>query len=522
MLWRWGVRGIRTVFFVAVIALAGPAARSSAEETEAAAAVLHAEASTDEQAAAACEALGKIGGVKAEKVLLDYLSGHADTDFSRPETRDALAAALSRIGGAKVEERLLRLLASVKGYWEENWLIVSARVLASMRSTKAVTPLASCLRRGDAPFSDEGRAAVADALAEIGDRSAADRIAAALAPSARPEGTTDISLVPLVRSLGRLGSHGHVSALLPLLKGPGAEVRAAALDALTLLAWTPSTPEEAMWASLARRDWAALASRGQKALPALLVACGDFQPAPEGEALLLKLGQPAIAALIAAAADAAATDERCGNLASLLGKFGPAAWQPLVTALSSRNRRVRDTAVEALGYLHDPRAIPLFVGYLVTERSHRAAQSAAAALVPFASAGGEALLPLLSGDDPVIRYWAAFALRSGVDASEGRLIEMGRTSRNTEVRGACGWVLAGMSTRSAREAGINLLGSDPSTATRAELDRTGSIWFILAAISLAREKDLPESYLDSKDERLRSAAELWARDHGYMITVMPG
>jgi HEAT repeat protein len=488
-----------------------------ADETGDAVAVLKADASSDDERAAACASLGEIGGTKAQKALLDFLQANKQTGPMDEVVSIALADSLAAIGGAPVEKTLVALLSESTDFDKDNWVLVGSRALGAMKSAKAVKPLVAALRLD--VWSDGIYESIAHALEQIGDRTAAAGIASALKPVAGSRHFISArERAALLHALGNLGTTASVKAVLPSLRDPSASVRETALAALTDLGWAAKTDDEKMWGALAEKDWDALAVAGMRAVPALIVALNDDRTAETARKMLVSLGAPAIAPLIAATAGLAESgpSDPTPVFAAALAAFGPPAFDPLIAALKNTDRSTRSTVMEALGLLKDGRAAPAIAKLMAKELNKDVTMEAGAALGQLGEAGAEPLYALLSGRDEQARYWAAFAFNAGTSASEQRVIDIGHASKDRDVRGACAWVLEGIGSDTARAVSAELLGSDPAKVTEKDLDSTRT-WLMLAVLQRSTDSSVADTFLNSSNTKLQAAAELWATWHGYRI-----
>ncbi len=295
-------------------------------------------------------------------------------------------------------------------------------------------------------------------------------------------------------------------------------MRESALTALTALGWSAKSDDEKMWVALSERDWDTLAALGMRAIPALIPALYDDRMGETARKLLVSLGAPAIPPLIAASAggDEGGSARETEALAAALAGFGAPAWDPLVAALKSTDRGTRSTALRSLGLLKDERAAPLIAKLIARELNQNVTREAASALSGLGDAGAEPLYALLSGRDEQARYWAAFAFNAGAAASEQRVMEIGRATKDRDVRGACAWVLEGLDTDTARAASAELLGADPAKVTDKDLDSKRT-WLMLAVMERSTDSSIADTFLNSPNEKLEAAAELWATNHGYRI-----
>src|SRR5437762_2457833 len=135
-------------------------------------------------------------------------------------------------------------------------------------------------------------------------------------------------------SLGKIGDPKAIPILGEALQDAYGSVREAVARAMDLLGWQPEGDAETALRAVALRDWKQAASLGPAAVPSLVAAIKDSERR-----------------LSESAADA-------------LTKVGPAAVPPLLEALKDENPIRRSQAARALGEINVPDAVPALLELL--------------------------------------------------------------------------------------------------------------------------------------------------------------
>lgn len=126
-----------------------------------------------------------------------------------------------------------------------------------------------------------------------------------------------------------------------------------------------------------------------------------------------------LSAMAARLKEGGATEARMAAAKALGASRDARALAPLVAALAEENRDVRWAAIEALGELANPKAVPALVEYLKRQEAYRWGKRLVAnALGAIGDpAAVDALAGLLADDDAFVRRTAAFALLRIGDAA---------------------------------------------------------------------------------------------------------
>ena len=164
---------------------------------------------------AAVEVLNEVGN---ETSVQDLLGAIKDDDWW---VRSRAGDALAEIGGPKVIDSVVSLIKSK----DEEIRRTAIEILNSTKDERAVDGL--ILATDDTDWWVRERAV--DALSKIGSPKALPKIESML--GADPKTDTVV-----VRALGLIGNHKHISKILPLLKRPEREIQVEAIKALSLLA----------------------------------------------------------------------------------------------------------------------------------------------------------------------------------------------------------------------------------------------------------------------------------------------
>jgi len=164
---------------------------------------------------AAVEVLNEIGDENSVKDLLGAIKD--DDWWVRSRAGDALA----EIGGPKVVDSVLTLINDK----DDDIRRTAIEILNSTKDQRAVDHL---IKATDDPDWWVRERAV-DALSKIGDPKALPRLESMLGK----DGKTD---TVVVRAIAKLGSHKHVTMIMPMLKSPEREVQLETMKALAQLA----------------------------------------------------------------------------------------------------------------------------------------------------------------------------------------------------------------------------------------------------------------------------------------------
>jgi HEAT repeat protein len=459
---------------------------------------------------AACKTLGDIGGPKAQSALTSAFRDQMGM------VQDDAADALARIGGAAIEKLFIDSLQSDSFGTTR----AAIRGLGAMKSRKAVKPLIAALKKGFS-FRDEA----ARSLGLIGDPAAVDALMAAI-PTARTEQPDPSGLEEICHALAVLGQPRAAKSLAPLLRDQEWRVRSSAWTALKTLDWSPSTDGEKLSAALAQGDWDALSAAGEKALPVLLVALDEEGSVESAQKLIAGLGSVALPPLVASMKDVRPDSDRARGVAGTFEAIGDPGVEPLLAALKSANSSTRSIAVMALGDLKVERAAPAIARFIAVERSEDATFIGLTALRKIGEPGRTPVLGLLEGKNEAARIWLAFTAGGLGPEVAPRIAEIGRASRDKDVRGSCAWALEIVDTDSSRAASAELLGTDPEQAAgdyeKLLKDPAKNAWLLIAAMQRAGGQDMVNRFLNSSNAKIAQAAGLWARDHGYKIMMLPG
>ncbi len=163
---------------------------------------------------AAVEVLNEVGNESSVKDLLNAIKD--DDWWVRSRAGDALA----EIGGPRVVDSVVSLIKSE----DEEIRRTAIEILNSTKDERAVDGLISAT--DDSDWWVRERAV--DALSKIGSPKALPTLEAML-------GTDPKTDTVVVRALGKLGNHKHISRIVPLLQSPERELQVEAIKALSLL-----------------------------------------------------------------------------------------------------------------------------------------------------------------------------------------------------------------------------------------------------------------------------------------------
>ncbi len=352
---------------------------------------------------------------------------------------------------------LIRILESPD---KESWWN-AARTLGEVGEA-AVGPLIDLLHRA----GDEVRPLVAMALTEIGlaavdpligmlsDLSLRSTAAMALVKIGEPaveacvralDDTDEEAQEALREILGALGE-AAVPSLIQALTSGRSRTRGHVADILCGMGWEPWSDVERAWYLIAREEWVELALMGKPAVAPLVRALNGDDDRIRGEAAatLGEIGDPtAVGPLV----DALADDAVAPVAADALVAIGRPAVAPVLELLEGETGEARENAVEVLGRLGAPEAVPVIVE-LVRSTGDRLHRKAVEALVGIGEPAIGALIPLL-GEGGDGHAGAAAALTRIGDAALRPLAEaLGDENSLTRMGAATvlerlGWVPTG-------------------------------------------------------------------------------
>ena len=164
---------------------------------------------------AAVEVLNEIGDENSVKDLLGAIKD--DDWWVRSRAGDALA----EIGGPRVVDSVLTLINNK----DDDIRRTAIEILNSTKDQRAVDHLIKAT--DDTDWWVRERAV--DALSKIGDARALPKLESMLGKDAKTDSV-------VVRAIGNLGSHKHVTKIMPMLKSPEREVQLETMTALAQLA----------------------------------------------------------------------------------------------------------------------------------------------------------------------------------------------------------------------------------------------------------------------------------------------
>ena len=163
---------------------------------------------------AAVEVLNAVGNANSVK---DLLSAIKDDDWW---VRSRAGDALAEIGGPIVVDSVVSLITSE----DEEIRRTAIEILNSTKDQRAVEGLLKAT--DDSDWWVRERAV--DALSKIGDTRALPKLESMLGKDPKTD-------TVVIRALGKLGNHKHISRILPLLQSPEREVQVEAIKALSQL-----------------------------------------------------------------------------------------------------------------------------------------------------------------------------------------------------------------------------------------------------------------------------------------------
>ena len=163
---------------------------------------------------AAVEVLNDLADVNSVKDLLEAIKD--DDWWVRSRAGDALA----EIGGPKVVDSVVNLINDE----DEEIRRTAIEILNTTKDDRAVDHLIKAT--DDTDWWVRERAV--DALSKIGDTKALPKLESMLGQDSKTD-------TVVIRALGKLGSHQHISKIVPLLQRPEREIQVEAIKALSLL-----------------------------------------------------------------------------------------------------------------------------------------------------------------------------------------------------------------------------------------------------------------------------------------------
>lgn len=306
--------------------------------------------------------------------------------------------------GETAVEPLIRILKSPD---REVWWN-AARTLGEIGGA-AVDPLVEFLHEAD----DDIRPLAAMALTEIGSPAVEPLIGMLSVPSLR--GTAAAALVKIgepaaeacIRALDStdgeaqetlrnvLGALGEpaVPALIQSLTSGQSRIRSRVAEILGRMNWEPWNDTERAWYLIAREEWMELARMGPPAVEPLIRTLNgdDDRIRCEAAATLGEIGDPAA---LGPLVDALADETVAPVAADALVAIGEPAVAPVLEVLEDGAGAARENAVEVLGRLGTPEAVPAIAEFVRTgeDRLHRKAVDA---LIGIGAPAVDALIPLL-------------------------------------------------------------------------------------------------------------------------------
>ena len=164
---------------------------------------------------AAVEVLNEVGN---ESSVQDLLGAIKDDDWW---VRSRAGDALADIGGPRVVDSVVKLITSK----DEEIRRTAIEILNSTKDERALDGLLKAT--DDTDWWVRERAV--DALSKIGSPKALPKIESMLGENAKTD-------TVIVRALGKLGNHKHISMIVPLLQRPEREIQVEAIKALAQLA----------------------------------------------------------------------------------------------------------------------------------------------------------------------------------------------------------------------------------------------------------------------------------------------
>jgi len=163
---------------------------------------------------AAVEVLNEIGDANSVKDLLDAIKD--DDWWVRSRAGDALA----EIGGPRVVDSVVNLIKDE----DEDIRRTAIEILNATKDQRAVEHLIKAT--DDSDWWVRERAV--DALSKIGDKEALAKLEAMLGQDSKTD-------TVVIRAISKLGSHKHLSKIMPMLKRPEKEIQVEAIKAMSQL-----------------------------------------------------------------------------------------------------------------------------------------------------------------------------------------------------------------------------------------------------------------------------------------------
>ena len=310
--------------------------------------------------------------------------------------------------------RVIGLIAKLQtGVLSEQY--EAAKALGAVKDPEAVLALIAVLEDEQKHFYLRGH--VAEALGKIGNPSAVPALFEALTNQyglASQEAATALALI---------GDSRAVPVLIKTLKDKALGQREAAAALMTPAFRTPRNPEVVTALIKAFSDpdcdWyirydiaeAFGETREVQAVPALVSALTHTDIRLIAAEALVKIGPPAVPALIAAFNAAEEQFTTHWHIAETLVEIGPPAVPGLIASLQNPGRGVRHMAAEALGKIADPQAVPALMEALKDQdKNTYVSEAAAKALIQllphYSNPDLRAALPFLrrlQKRDPIFR-----------------------------------------------------------------------------------------------------------------------
>jgi len=326
----------------------------------------------------------------------------------------------------------------------------AARTLGEIGEA-AVGPLVELLHEAD----DEVRPLAAMALAEIGLPAVDPLIGLLCVPSLRSTAATALVRIgepaaeACIRGLDSPDEEAQealreilcalgeaaVPSLIQALTSDRSPIRSRVAAILGETGWEPWSDAERAWYLIAREEWVELALMGTPAVDPLIRTLNgdDDRIRCEAAATLGEIGDPAA---VGPLVDALADDAVAPVAADALVAIGDPAVAPVLALLEDETGAARENAVEVLGRLGVPGAVPAIVE-LVRSGGDRLHRKAVDALIGIGAPAVSALIPLL-GEDGDAHAGAAAALTGIGDPALAPLAEA-LVDENSRVRmGAAG------------------------------------------------------------------------------------
>lgn len=366
--------------------------------------------------------------------------------------------------GERAVDPLIRILKSPD---RESWWN-AARTLGEI-GAPAVEPLIRLLHGAD---DEDLRPLAGMALAEIGQSAVSPLIGLLAEPALRETAVAtllkigeaaaeacvlaldgaDTDVEETLRGILCALGEAAIPPLIQALTAGRSGLRGHAADILDGMGWEPWNDDERAWYLIAREEWTELVLMGAPAVDPLIRALrgDDDRIRSEAAATLGEIGLPAA---VGPLVDALASSAVAPAAADALVAIGKPAVLPVLALLERETGAVRETAVEVLGRLGAPEAVPAIVG-LARSGGDRLHRKAVDALVGIGAPAVDALIPLL-GEEGDGYAGAAAALTAIGNVSVPPLIgaledENARTRMGAAlVLKRLGWVPAGVEEQAA-------------------------------------------------------------------------